>query len=193
MNDYVSEKYPSELRARLMENATSVRTEIPCPGGGKIVTLGFPGLSFDVRGNSIIDRERMEATLDDTALGACRLLVVLLEKSELPEDAWELLADLAGSRSIRIEHLPIRDYEAPDAVFVRKWQMLEAGIAQELAHGGTVALSCHYGAGRSGTIAAGMLMDHGLSAADAIATVRGHFPESIESEKQLVWLHAKAK
>lgn len=191
MNDYVSEKYPSELRARLMENATSVRTEIPCPNGGKIVTLGFPGLSFDIQGASTIDPDRMKATLADDALQDCRLLIVLLESSELPQDAWALLTELAGSRSLRIEHLPIRDYEAPDAAFLDKWQALEGDIGRELAREGTIALSCHYGAGRSGTIAAGMLMDRGLTAGQAIETVRSHFPESIESEKQLEWLRAK--
>lgn len=192
MSDPLSEKYPPDLRDRLMEIETSVRSDIPCPGAGRVVTLGFPGLAFDVRGASYIDKERMDATLADRALEPCRLLIVLLEEEEVPEEAWSLLKEAANRKSIRIEHLPIRDYEAPDDAFQEKWQSVEPEIRALLAAGGTVALSCHYGAGRSGTVAAGLLMDHGLDADAAIKTVRAHFPESIESEKQLEWLKRKA-
>lgn len=185
------EKYPSELRARLMEDETSIRTQLPCPGTGHIVTLGFPGLAFDVSGKAYVDRERMEATLSAAALRACRILIVLVEKAEVPDVAWTLLHDIAGERDIRIVHLPIPDYEAPDAFFAEKWAAISDDLNDILNAGNTVALSCHYGAGRSGTIAASMLMDRGLSAAAAIEAVRAKFAESIESEKQLVWLQQK--
>jgi len=193
MSDPLSEKYPPDLRDRLMEIETSVRSDIPCPGGGRIVTLGFPGLAFDVQGNTYIDKERMDATLADRSLEPCRLLTVLLEEEEVPDEAWRFLSEAASRKSIRIEHLPIKDYEAPDAAFQEKWRSLEPDIRALLAAGGTVALSCHYGAGRSGTIAASLLMDHGFDAAAAIETVRGYFPESIESERQLDWLKRKAR
>ena len=57
-----------------------------------------------------------------------------------------------------------------------------------LAAGETVALSCQYGAGRSGVIAAWLLIGCGLAAADAIALVRAHFPEAIENRLQERWL-----
>lgn len=185
------EKYPSELRAQLMEDETSVRTQIPCPGAGHIVTLGFPGLAFDVSGSAYVDRERMETTLSAAALRACRILIVLVEKTEVPDVAWTLLHDIAGERDIRIVHMPIPDYEAPDAGFAEQWAVINDDLSDILNAGNTVALSCHYGAGRSGTIAASMLMDRGLSVTDAIEAVRAEFAESIESEKQLIWLQQK--
>ncbi len=185
--------YTSDVRARLMETGTSIRTDIPCPGVGRIVTLGFPGLAFDLRGASFVDRGRMEATLADPALAACRLLVVLVERSEVPPEGWDLLGEIAAARSVRVVHLPIRDYAAPDDAFLTRWAALAPDIAALLAAGQTLALSCHYGAGRSGTIAASLLMDRGLSAEAAIAAVRARFAESIESERQLAWLHERER
>ncbi|TYC60977.1 hypothetical protein FMN50_06980 [Rhodobacterales bacterium] len=191
MSKSVSQKYPSELRARLMEQETSVRTDIAYPGGGRIVTLGFPGLAFDIAGTSVIEPERMQATLQDPALQACGLLVVLVERAEVPENAWSLLGEAASEQAIRVVHLPIRDYQAPDAEFEAGWQSLRTEIGELLASGGALALSCHYGAGRSGTMAASLLMDSGMTADEAVATVRRHFSESIESEEQLTWLKGR--
>ncbi|TYC64651.1 hypothetical protein FMN63_19430 [Stappia sp. BW2] len=187
------EKYPPDLRARLMEDDTSIRTVIACPGGGHIATLGFPGLAFDVQGNAYVDSERMAATLSSPALAACGLLIVLVEFGEVPEEAWGLLTQTAAARSIRIAHLPIKDYEAPDGAFMDHWTKIDPEIRALLTSGGTVALSCHYGAGRSGTVAASMLIERGLSPAEAIKTVRAGFADSIESEKQLLWLHGKER
>ena len=54
--------------------------------------------------------------------------------------------------------------------------------------GGTVAFACQYGAGRSGLMAAYVLLQCGMRLEDAVATVRDHFAEAIESEIQMTWL-----
>lgn len=182
------EKYSAQMRSRLMEDETSIRAVMPCPGGGHIVTLGFPGLSFDIRGDAFIDPERLNATLSAAALDTCRLLIVLVEKQEVAEDAWPLLQAAVEKRSGRMVHLPIKDYEAPDTGFITAWEQLSEEINDILADGATVAISCHYGAGRSGTVAASMLIERGKSLQEAIDILRSEFEESIESEKQLTWL-----
>ncbi|PRD40776.1 hypothetical protein C5748_25170 [Phyllobacterium phragmitis] len=78
-------KYSPEQRARLMELETSIRSEIVALNGGRIVTMGFPGLAFGVTGEMYIDPERMRSTLSHPSLKQCSLLVVLVELEELPE------------------------------------------------------------------------------------------------------------
>jgi len=182
------EKYSSELRAQLMDRETSIRTEIRCPGGGKVITLGFPGLAFDVRGETYIDTDRMRATLTHSSLSACKMLIVLVEREEVPEESWPLLSAITNEQSLRLVHLPIKDYEAPDSIFLKHWSSMAQEIAQALDADGAIALSCHYGAGRSGTMAAAMLMDRGLTATAAVEVVRAEFADSIESAKQMEWL-----
>ena len=47
-------KYSPETRERLMKNETSIRAVVPF-SNGHVVTLGFPGLAFDIQGEAFID------------------------------------------------------------------------------------------------------------------------------------------
>ncbi|SMP24031.1 hypothetical protein SAMN06265374_2364 [Roseibium denhamense] len=182
------EKYPSDLRAQLMDDETSIRAYLPLPEGGFIATLGFPGLAFDFAGAAYVDPFRMTATLSAPALANCKILIVLVESHEVPADAFQLLKEECSKLRIRLFHLPISDYDAPDGTFQNAWATVEPDLRAVFAAGGTVALSCHYGAGRSGTIAASLLIRQGLTTEAAIAAIRAQFAESIESDKQLQWL-----
>ncbi|PRD40767.1 hypothetical protein C5748_25125 [Phyllobacterium phragmitis] len=174
-----------------MDLETSIRAQIAVPKGGGIVTMGFPGLAFAVTGDAYIDPERMRATLVHPALERCDVLIVLVEPEELPPGAMEVLQDLCADRDISVLHLPIADYQVPGDRFAAGWETVAGRIDDILQSGGTLALSCHYGAGRSGMIAAGLLLEQGLPLSEAILAVREQFPESIESDVQLAWLADK--
>ena len=100
--------------------------------------------------------------MDAPDLEPCQILIVLVETDEVPEEGWALLKDKAADKSFRLELMPIEDYQVPDQSFMARWAVISTNIDACLAEGGTVALSCHYGAGRSGTMAARLLMDRGL-------------------------------
>ncbi len=188
MTTLAAEKYSPEQREHLMDLNTSLRAIMPVPMGGQVATMGFPGLAFDVEGNSVIDPQRMQGTLDHSAMKKCDLLIVLLESEELPDGAMEQLQLEAAARSISLLHLPIQDYKAPDAKFERGWAKIELQLKSVLGKGHTVGLSCHYGAGRSGMMAASLLIQSGMTLNKAVETLRAQFPDSIESEVQMQWL-----
>lgn len=184
-------KGSSEKRANLTDVEVSLRAAIATPRGGRIVTMGFPGLAYGVDGKGFIDPDRLNATLDHGNLEGASLLIVLVEPGELPPDAMDLLTAAGRARGIRIVHLPIKDYNVPDAAFAAGWARVADAVRDGTGDGGVLGLSCHYGAGRSGMIAAGLLIDQGLSAGEAVAALRRQFPDSVESEAQMRWLMAK--
>ena len=53
-----------------------------------------------------------------------------------------------------------------------------------LATGGRFAMHCYAGLGRTGTVAARLLVEHGMAPAEAIALVRKIRPGSIETDEQ---------
>ncbi|TPW26735.1 hypothetical protein FJU08_21715 [Martelella alba] len=171
-----------------MESETSIRTCLALPMGGKVVTLGFPGFAFDAQGEAFICPERLAATLDHDALESCTLLIILVEEEEVPEDAFDLLGAACAKRNMKLVHLPIRDYQSPDTGFTDAWRQHDGLRRAMFARSETLALSCHYGAGRSGMMAARLLIDQGVAPEDAITRVREQFPDSIESDAQLQWL-----
>ncbi len=167
---------------------TSIRAVLDCPGGGQIVTMGFPGLAIGFDGASYLDPNALAATLDHPSLSGSALLIALAEKHEFPEDHWQKLADALTKRGVRLDHMPIEDFSVPDARFLKSWQGHMARYHTTLDDGGTIGITCHYGAGRSGTIAAHLMIERGISPDEAIARVRRAFPESIENCKQFNWL-----
>ncbi len=121
------------------------------------------------------------------ALGAQKL-VVLIESDELDDVFLASLAASAPNFGIEIVYLPIIDYGAPLPASSQEWAEGRAARDAAFANGETLAFSCQYGAGRSGMMAAGCLIEGGLSPSAAIALVRSHFSEAIESEDQEAWL-----
>ena len=166
----------------------SIRAAIPHPAGGRIVMSGFPGLEMAIDGTAVFDpATARETLLGMRALGA-ETLVVLIEADELDDAFLSGLREIAGEVGLAISHFPIVDYAAPTRADTQAWAEAAEQRAQVFAQGGALALACQYGAGRSGTMAARCLIEAGLSPEAAIAQVRAHFSEAIESDVQEDWL-----
>ena len=168
--------------------ATSIRAVIPTPRGGHLAMTGFPGLLTHVDGSAYLDPHQMAETLEGLRATGARQLLILIEEAELPEGAFPLISKVSQPLGLRLSFAAIQDFNVPCDAFLTQWPERRAGFEQALDAGETVALSCQYGAGRSGLIAAWLLMGAGLPAGDAIALVRDHFPEAIENRLQETWL-----
>jgi ADP-ribosyl-[dinitrogen reductase] hydrolase len=119
------------------------------------------------------------------AFGATRL-VTLMEPDELAfiGIAPRRLAQAAEARGLAWVHLPIRNLSIPGAAWEAGWLTAGATLRAELAAGGRFALHCYAGLGRTGIVAARLLIEHGYRPAEAIARVRGIRPGSIETSEQ---------
>tara|TARA_R110000868_G_scaffold400956_1_gene675790 strand:+ start:45053 stop:45646 length:594 start_codon:yes stop_codon:yes gene_type:complete len=170
----------------------SVRARVAIPGGGNVVMAGFPGLDSGIDGRAYIDPARMELTLHRISAMGAEVCLLLPEPGELPEGALQQGYDALVHAGIDAILLPIRDYAAPDAAFLGRWQVLRQRLHAMLNRGGTFAITCQYGAGRSGLVTALVLIERGMPADQAIAHVRRAFPEAVESDVQIAWLHARS-
>ena len=94
------------------------------------------------------------------------------------------LPSLLRDRGIEWHHLPIRDVDVPDCGFEGNWLKSGARLRAILGSGGKVLLHCRGGIGRTGTIAARLLVEFGFKPADAITLVRKVRPGTIETAAQ---------
>ena len=85
-------------------------------------------------------------------------------------------------------HLPIADFGTPDARWEAAWAKVAPQLHRRLDQGGTVAVHCWGGRGRSGLVAARLLQERGLPPAAAIRTVRRIRPDAIETPQQVAHL-----
>jgi protein-tyrosine phosphatase len=89
------------------------------------------------------------------------------------------------SRRLRWFHLPIEDGHAPDDQFRLKWDAQVRREIHEILDGGhNVMVHCRGGLGRTGTIAAQLLVEYGSSREGAISQVRRSRKGAIETRAQ---------
>jgi ADP-ribosyl-[dinitrogen reductase] hydrolase len=81
-------------------------------------------------------------------------------------------------------NLPIPDKCAPDEAWLSHWLTLRHEFKSLLARSGKILIHCKGGFGRTGTVAALILMDHGYAAADAISACRQAREFAVETEAQ---------
>jgi protein-tyrosine phosphatase len=107
-----------------------------------------------------------------TQVGATTV-VCLNEVHELRDRYPDYVEWLRRNQPQRAVHHPIPDLHAPD---LAELIALVDDLHARLLAGEALVVQCGAGIGRSGTIAAALLMRTGLNLDDALATVRAHRP-----------------
>lgn len=152
---------------------------------GRLLLVACPGRT----------RRYVDEALDED-LGALRAEGVGRVVCLLPEDELEGLGvadifDALYAGGFAQHHLPIVDGSIPGDVDALLALLGELETA--LADGETVAIHCRAGLGRTGTIAAAVLIARGLPPSDAIVAVREARPGAIENSRQEAFLHQLAQ
>jgi hypothetical protein len=154
-------------------------SELAVGQSGRLILSGHPA--------ALPGRSAEEAVDYYAHLGA-RILLTLLRPSEIRALALERLPTLCASRGLAWRHAPITDQNAPDPDFESWWSQHAPELHQILDAGAAVAIHCWAGKGRTGTIAAKLLIERGLSPKAAIAEVRQCRPGAIETTAQAEYL-----
>lgn len=126
----------------------------------------------------------------ETDLSAIRdwgagILVTLVEERELRWLGLQHLGETAEGVGLLWFHMPIADFHAPDAAFEQAWGQHGAFIRRHLIEGGRLVLHCLAGLGRTGTVAARILVELGYVPEEAVSEVRRARPGTIQSDAQL--------
>jgi len=88
------------------------------------------------------------------------------------------------SHNMKWIHMPIVDLKIPDHKFMDKWQTTKVLLKNDLIEGMNIVIHCMGGKGRSGTIAAILLIEFGEKNKDAIDIVREKRKGAIETKTQ---------
>jgi len=133
-----------------------------------------------------------EADLDAIAAYGAQRLVTLMQPDELVYIGIDpkRLEREARARGVEWLHLPIRNLRVPGQDWETTWLTAGAQLRAALAGGGRFAMHCYAGLGRTGTVAARLLVEHGMRPEEAIALVRRIRPGSIETVEQESYVRA---
>lgn len=148
--------HPSDLLALNEGGAGLILT--PCPGSKSV---------------------EPETALEQLKAAGADALITLMPDTEMAANAVTDLAELCIRRGLQWFHLPIADDHAPEADFVRAWQLQRAGVHRLLDGGKKIAIHCKGGSGRTGLMAAQILIERGWSTDAAIAAVKALRPNAL--------------
>ena len=137
-----------------------------------------------------VSRERdLEADIVAIRSWGANILVSLMEGEEMREYGVHEIPQRARKLGIQHLHLPIPDMHVPEQEFEAAWRHAGPALHQELQRGGKIVLHCYAGLGRTGTIAARILVESGLTPEEAINRVRAARPGTIQTRMQEQHVH----
>lgn len=119
-------------------------------------------------------------------------LISLLAPAEFELLQVAHFPDLVLTHDFQWLSLPIPDMQTPGADFERQWLGFAPGLHSALRDGGRIVVHCRGGLGRTGVVAARLLIEAGLSPSEAIRQVRATRLGAIETYAQEYYLLSRA-
>ena len=156
---------------------------VDAPVGGRIGLTSCPGRNgVDDAGR--VWRRDLSCDLSAIETWGAAIVVSLIETREFAMYGVPNFAEAARHRRFAWRHVPIADMQPPGDQSLHAWRQVEPEVTAALRRGDSVLFHCAAGLGRTGTIAAKLLVGFGLSPAEAIGLVRSRRPGAIETAAQ---------
>ena len=145
---------------------------------GKLIFTPCPG----TKDSSLVDSL---ATLKQAGASA---VISLMPASELASNGAEDIGKQCQAQDMAWFHLPVADEQVPLEDFGQGWKASKQSILERLNAGQDIAIHCKGGSGRTGLIAARIMIEAGIPRADAIALVQALRPKAIQHPAHLNWI-----
>ena len=157
---------------------------------GRVILTRFPGRGI----GDDFSLQRFEKVLSALSARGCRVLISLAEDREFAAFCGKaLFAGKVAEHGLGWYHLPIPDFQPPEPSFLARWATVSDALLEELRTGHDVCLHCKGGIGRSGTVAAMLLIDQGLGCDEAITRVRRARKGAIETAGQEAFVRSYSR
>jgi ADP-ribosyl-[dinitrogen reductase] hydrolase len=138
------------------------------------------------------EARRLAADLASIEAWGATVMVTLVERCEWARYGVTGVASAVRTRRFDWIELPIVDMGTPAAPFAAGWRRHGATLLRRLADGERILVHCAGGLGRSGMLAARLLVAFGVAPDAAISAVRHARPGAIETAAQADFVRGRA-
>ena len=128
------------------------------------------------------------ASIEQLAQQGVHGIITMMPAHELHANQVGNIGEICQQQQIQWFHLPIEDDLAPDDTYINNWANMRAAIQQLLSNQQSVAVHCKGGTGRTGLIAAQILLELGWSLDDATLTIRELRPNALTMPSRIDYL-----
>lgn len=157
---------------------------VAVPSGTGFIGMTFcPGKKQPVAMTGAWDRDVAKDVATICAWGGSTL-VSLIEAHEFIELQVTELPKACVDYGLAWHGLPVVDGSIPDARWEADWKTISPSLYQTLRANGRIVIHCKGGLGRTGLLAARILIDFGLPNVEALTQVRKARPGAIETLEQ---------
>jgi len=111
-------------------------------------------------------------------------VVTLMEAHEIIQLGVPDLGNRCEALGLAWFHLPIKDVSIPDAAFESSWKTVGHMLRKELKQRRGIVIHCRGGLGRTGLVAARLLIELGEQPDHALQRVRLVRPGAVETRQQ---------
>ncbi len=168
--------------------------EVSVPGAEGVIGMTLcPGKKGPSTRSARVWNRDLDVDLERIRRWGAEAVVTLVEQWELEELRVGHMGNTVSATGLPWFHLPIVDAQAPDDSFEDRWVESGQRIRAILADGGRVLVHCRGGLGRTGVVAARLLMEFGVPVEEAIRAVREARRHAIETSVQERYLRDLAR
>lgn len=122
-----------------------------------------------------------------------RAVVTALDFAEMAEAGVAQLPEQTRELGMNWFHLPIEDDCAPDETFASEWKKISPELHTIINQGGKLALHCMGGSGRTGMLAAHLLLELGWDLDTIKSEVKALRPGAFTKPLQIEYIEQFAK
>ncbi|BCE00305.1 tyrosine-protein phosphatase [Marinicellulosiphila megalodicopiae] len=152
---------------------------IDCPNStGQLLLTPCPGTK---------DIDLKQSLIELNQAGATAAITLMLE-NEIYELAVTELSQICDELEMQWFHLPIVDEGAPEAVFEKLWQQYQNEIHAILNDNESIVIHCKGGSGRTGVVAAKILLERGADFKTTIDTIKSLRPSAFTHDVQVAYI-----
>lgn len=189
----------AQLQSESREN--ELRTSDSHPLRIDTITLPNPmgriGLTFcpGKRGQGLYSgrwERDLQTDLNTIKAWGAHTLVSLIALPEFDRLAVHNFGDSVRQNLLEWRHWPIKDMQTPDLHFEQTWQREGQILLRQIQAGAAVVIHCWGGLGRTGLVAARILVELGATPVEAVAQVRATREHTIETYAQEMYVLTQA-
>ncbi|AEY00215.1 protein tyrosine phosphatase [Oceanimonas sp. GK1] len=127
-------------------------------------------------------------SLSQLKAGGATAVITLMTADELHEEGLPDFSRAVKAAGLDWFHLPVPDFGVPGADFEQAWQACHLELQQRLRSGDTLALHCKGGSGRTGMVAARLMLAAGFAPEAAITAIQALRPRAFSYPAQRDYL-----
>lgn len=135
----------------------------------------------------------LQTSLEQLAAAGASAILTLMPREEMQRNAVMDLPELGERVGLQWFHLPIEDDHAPEEAFADAWQVAKAPVHTLLNEGKSIAIHCKGGSGRTGLVAAQILLERGVPLEDVIERVRAIRPNALQVPAHQTYIESVAE